>query len=103
MVRDGLPEVAARARAEQLEANPGPQLAIVRYSPSHDPVIEWVYNAADIDHSKVVWAREMDPASNRELLVTSKTGRPGWSSPISIRRGSRHIRPKRNRCRRKPD
>jgi hypothetical protein len=61
----GLP----RARVlKQLETNPGPQLAIVRYSPSHDPVIEWVYNSADIDRSKVVWARDMDPASNRELL-----------------------------------
>jgi hypothetical protein len=36
-----------------------------------------VYNAADIDHSKVVWAREMDPASNRELLRYFKV-RKAW-------------------------
>jgi len=41
-----------------LEAMPGQQLAIVRYSPEHAPFDDWVYNAADIDRSAVVWARE---------------------------------------------
>ena len=40
----------------------------MRYSVAHNPQDEWIYNAADIDHSKVIWAREMDPASNRELF-----------------------------------
>ncbi len=62
---------------QQLQGNPGRQLAIVRYSSSHDPIVEWVYNAADIDHSKVVWAREMDAASNRELLDYFKD-RKAW-------------------------
>jgi hypothetical protein len=58
-----------RARIEAgLEQLPGPQLAIVRYSPQHYPLDEWVYNAADIDGSKVVWAREMDAADNLELI-----------------------------------
>ena len=58
----------ARARvAAELEGHAGPQLAIVRYLPDH-LFPEWVYNAADIDKSKLVWAREMDPASNQELL-----------------------------------
>jgi hypothetical protein len=58
----------SRARVEaMLEQLPGPQLAIVRYSPSHLPRDEWVYNAPDIDRSKVIWAREMDAASNLEL------------------------------------
>jgi hypothetical protein len=52
----------------ELESYPGTQLAIVRYAPDHDSFGEWVYNAARIDKSKVVWARDMDPASNAELL-----------------------------------
>jgi hypothetical protein len=30
--------------------------------------MEWVYNAADIDGAKVVWARDMDLRNNAELL-----------------------------------
>ena len=60
----------ARARVlAQLSAMDGKQLAIVRYGPDHNAVMnEWVYNRADIDGAKVVWARDMDAAENRELL-----------------------------------
>ena len=34
----------------------------------HNPLDEWVYNLADIDGSKVVWAREMDTTDNLELI-----------------------------------
>jgi hypothetical protein len=54
--------------AAELATMPGRQLVIVSYSPDHLPFDDWVYNAADIDASKVVWAREMDVESNRELL-----------------------------------
>jgi hypothetical protein len=57
----------ARIQAE-LEGYPGPQLAIVRYSPDHQPFDDWVYNAADIDRSKVVWAREMENRNSLPLL-----------------------------------
>jgi hypothetical protein len=53
---------------EQLEQLPGNQLVIVRYSSSHNPFNEWVYNSADIDASKVIWAREMDAENNLELI-----------------------------------
>jgi hypothetical protein len=53
----------------QLEQRPGKHLVVVRYSPEHEPPFdEWVYNAADIDSSKVVWAREMSSADNQELF-----------------------------------
>jgi hypothetical protein len=60
---------AARDQVEaDLKRLPGKQLVIVRYSPTHDPMDEWVYNAADIDDAKVIWAREMDEAKNLELI-----------------------------------
>jgi hypothetical protein len=58
-----------RAQIEaQLKQLSGDQLAIVRYTPGHNPIDEWVYNWADIDGSKVVWAREMSSANNLELI-----------------------------------
>ena len=58
-----------RANVEkQLEAMPGKQLAVVRYAPDHSVFEEWVYNAPDIDDSKVIWARDWDAASNVELM-----------------------------------
>ena len=52
----------------QLRALPGPQLILVRYGPDHDPLLEWVYNGADIDQQKVVWARDMGVEKNQELM-----------------------------------
>ncbi|HXM22748.1 MAG TPA: hypothetical protein VN948_15935 [Terriglobales bacterium] len=58
-----------RARIlHSLENTQGQHLIIVRYGPSHLADHEWVYNAADIDASKVVWARDMDEQDNQELL-----------------------------------
>jgi len=58
-----------RARVEsEMEQLPGKQLVIVRYTPKHNPFDEWVYNAADIDASKVVWARDMNSVDNMELI-----------------------------------
>jgi hypothetical protein len=52
-------------------------LVIVRYGPGHPPDAEWVYNESDIDHSRVVWAREMEPAQNQRLLHYFKN-RKAW-------------------------
>ena len=52
----------------QLESLPGRHLVLVRYSHDHDPGGSWVANAADIDGSKVVWANDMGPLQNQELI-----------------------------------
>lgn len=58
-----------RARLQStLQALPGRHLVFVRYTSGHNSLDDWVYNAADIDAAKIVWAREMDDAGNRELI-----------------------------------
>ena len=54
--------------ASSIEARPGKHLLVVRYAPNHFCYDEWVYNDADIDGAKVVWAREMSPDRNRRLI-----------------------------------
>ncbi len=61
----------------QLERLPGKQLVIVRYRPGHDVDWEWVYNDANIDTSKVVWARDMGGPEN-QLLAQYFSDRHLW-------------------------
>ncbi len=51
-----------------LQRLPGNQLVIVRYQPDHNPFAEWVYNEANINRAKVVWAHDMSPPENEELI-----------------------------------
>ncbi len=53
---------------EDLNRAPDQHLIIVRYTPEHITHEDWVYNNADIDGAKVVWAREMDTDQNRKLI-----------------------------------
>ncbi len=54
--------------AKELEYMPGKHLVLVRYGAAHEPADEWVYNLADIDGAKTIWARELDSSSNEELF-----------------------------------
>jgi hypothetical protein len=56
------------ALLRRLEQMPGTQLVMVRYGAKHEPLDEWVYNPAEIESSKVIWAREMNPALDQELF-----------------------------------
>jgi hypothetical protein len=59
------------AIAEKLQHTSGKHLIMVRYdkdSNNHNIHDEWVYNGAEIDNAKVLWARELDPQQNAKLL-----------------------------------
>src|SRR5260370_8037892 len=53
---------------EQLQARGGKHLVLVRYSPSHEFHYGVVFNDADLDRSQVLWAHQLDKASNHALI-----------------------------------
>jgi uncharacterized membrane protein len=69
---------AARIAVNQQLANvPGKLLVFVRYYPQHIFQEEWVYNSADIDGSRVVWARDLGADENEKLRAYYQ-GRSVW-------------------------
>jgi hypothetical protein len=50
-----------------LAAVPGKQLVFVRYWPQHIFQRAWVYNAADVDGARVVWAHDLGADENDKL------------------------------------
>lgn len=54
--------------SEKLDHVEGKHLVLVKYNRDHIYHNEWVYNAADIDNSKVVWARILEPEKNEKLV-----------------------------------
>ena len=85
------PDQYGQARADvasRLAHLNGQQLAIVSYSASHQVFDEWVYNKADIDSAKVMWANDMGPNENRQLLA-KYPARKAWliqvdDSPVEV-------------------
>ena len=72
-----------------LKITPGQHLVIVQDSAPFGHG-EWVYNRADIDSSKIVWARDMGSEKNNELIDYFR-GRTPWTvnlanSPPTLRR-----------------
>jgi hypothetical protein len=59
--------------ADKLAHTPGNHLIMVRYEKdNHNIHDEWVYNGADIDEAKVLWARELDAEQNAKLFAYFK-------------------------------
>ena len=56
---------------------PGKHLVMVRYSQGHSVHDEWVFNGADLDGAKVLWARDLGPEQNAKLFAYYK-GRTVW-------------------------
>lgn len=53
---------------KQLARIPGHLLVLVRYWPQHIFQDGWVYNDADIDKARVVWARDLGDGEDQKLL-----------------------------------
>lgn len=62
---------------QQLAHLPSKLLVFVRYWPQHIFQEEWVFNSADIDGSRIVWARDLGAAEN-EKLRRSYPDRAAW-------------------------
>jgi hypothetical protein len=80
------------ATIASLKHQDGRHLVIVRYGRKHSPHQEWVYNEADIDRSRVVWAREMDLIRNRALLEYFKD-RHAWLLSVDDDAEAPHLVP----------
>jgi hypothetical protein len=61
-------DVSRMAVQRKLEALPGKHLVMVRYGEDHNIHDDWVFNGADIDSQRVVWAREIDEDTDAKLF-----------------------------------
>lgn len=52
----------------RLQAMPGRHVVFVQYDRPAYLTTEWVYNDADIDGSQIIWAQDMGPEKNQEIL-----------------------------------
>jgi hypothetical protein len=69
MVQNPHPPGLARARLlEDLRSRPGDHLVIVRYSDAPQLMFEWVYNKAEIDESRIVFAHFISEVAAKRLL-----------------------------------
>ncbi len=58
------------AVADKLAHTPGKHLIMVRYEKdNHNIHDDWVYNGAEIDNAKVLWARDLDAEQNAKLFA----------------------------------
>ncbi|HUB78281.1 MAG TPA: hypothetical protein VMB03_05765 [Bryobacteraceae bacterium] len=61
----------------RLLAEGGKHLIVVHYGPRHVLGEDWVHNAADMDAAPILWARDMGPEKNAEL-IRSVPARKAW-------------------------
>jgi hypothetical protein len=61
----------------QLASLPGDHLIFVKAKRDPNNLYQWIYNAADIDGSRFVWARDLGDAENTQLAA-SMAGRRVW-------------------------
>ncbi|MEM7474018.1 MAG: hypothetical protein AAF483_03440 [Planctomycetota bacterium] len=74
------PEWAQR-RVDLLDALSGMRgkhMVVVNYDESHNVHQEWVYNGADLEQAKIIWAHGSNPEWTRKLLENYGTTRTLW-------------------------
>jgi hypothetical protein len=78
--------------AQKIESVPGKHLVFVRYHPDHDYNLEWVWNAANMNSAKIVWARSMGSSEdwalakcyrNRHVWVVDADTKPAQITPYA--------------------
>jgi hypothetical protein len=57
------------AIVEKLSHTPGKHLILVHYDEDHNIHDDWVFNGAEIDGAKVLWARETNPEQQARLFA----------------------------------
>ena len=80
-IADGEMSDWARHRAQiarELEQLPGQHLVLVLYSSEHNTLQEWVYNRADLDSAKVLWARGESSEWNTRLTDRYRATHAIW-------------------------
>jgi len=74
---------------QQLLTEPGEHLVFVSYQEDHDPGKEWVFNSADIDTARIVWARRVSAIEDQHLMDYYPTRRAWivradeWPPPLT--------------------
>jgi hypothetical protein len=63
--------------AAELAMTPGNHLVFVKAKTDTHNLFQWIYNGADIDGSRFVWARDLGDAENAQLAA-SMAGRRVW-------------------------
>lgn len=57
---------------------PGRHLVLVQYAPNYYDLREWVYNNADLEQSRIIWARSINKEKDDKLIEYFK-GRTVWT------------------------
>jgi hypothetical protein len=74
------PQYVSKDRAlveREVLQHSGNQLCLVRYTPFHESWQEWIFNNADPIGARVVWARSLDPDTDR-MVIAAYPGRQVW-------------------------
>ncbi|MGE0704131.1 MAG: hypothetical protein AB7F99_12800 [Vicinamibacterales bacterium] len=80
---EGVPDGLSRASLErQLASMDGRHLVFLSYGPSFPENLEWVYNGADLETARVVFAHDRGDNLNQSLIAAF-SGRHVWSAQVA--------------------